>query len=80
MNGQIVNGDRHLRSLLSRRGRNRQCNKQRCTQPSRENAKSADEFEFCIFQRINQGKSPRTSVASATRPTARIIAPARGGT
>lgn len=27
-----------------------------------------------------QGKSPRTSVASATRPTARIIAPARGGT
>jgi hypothetical protein len=33
-----------------------------------------------VFQRINQGNSPRTSVASATRPTARIIAPALGGT
>jgi hypothetical protein len=26
------------------------------------------------------GNKPRTSVASATRPTARIMAPARGGT
>ena len=31
-----------------------------------------------IFQRY--GNKPRTSVASATRPTARIMAPARGGT
>jgi len=29
---------------------------------------------------VAQGKSPRTKVASATRFTARIIAPARGGT
>lgn len=29
---------------------------------------------------VGYGKSPRTSVASATRPTARIMAPARGGT
>ena len=32
------------------------------------------------FQTLRYGKRPRTSVASATRPTARTMAPARGGT
>src|SRR5260370_41545083 len=36
-------------------------------------------FYTSLF-RTRHGNNPRTSVASATRPTARIIAPARGGT
>jgi len=37
------------------------------------------DFYTSLF-RTHHGNKPRTSVASATRPTARIIAPARGGT
>src|ERR1700682_6720921 len=78
--------DRSLRQHLSEKSRRRlkrRTGNCECThvltRSARKNLKKiAAREEFC--GRYSYGNNPRTRVASATRPTARIMAPARGGT